>query len=205
MKFISQIMLFVLSKLIASLLYLLVAMEKISRRQILKFGLCAAVAIAVPAPVFARADFPVKKLAFYNIHTGEKLRVVFRENGEYIPEALTEINHLLRDFRTSDIHKIDPKLLDQLHTLQQLVESEDPFHVISGYRSPETNNSLAAKSKGVAKHSFHMQGRAIDICLPGKDLSTLRKAAMSIKNGGVGFYPARGFIHVDTGPVRHWG
>jgi uncharacterized protein YcbK (DUF882 family) len=100
---------------------------------------------------------------------------------------------------------MDAGLLDQLHTLQHLMESNETFHIISGYRSPQTNAALRAESSGVAKHSLHMEGKAIDIRLPGRDLSLLRKAALGMNAGGVGYYPEHDFVHLDTGRVRHWG
>ncbi|MDH5592439.1 MAG: DUF882 domain-containing protein, partial [Gammaproteobacteria bacterium] len=115
------------------------------------------------------------------------------------------INRVLRDHRTGDIIDIDPTLVDLLNILHHKMNGRKPFHVISGYRSPKTNESLRKQTSGVAKKSFHMQGRAIDIRLPGRELTALRKAAINLQAGGVGFYPKSDFIHIDTGRVRHWG
>lgn len=185
-------------------------MQDFSRRQFIKQGLCATAVVALPFsqvafPQAAWGATPVKELAFYNLHTEEKLRLAFCEHGRYIPAALDEINYFLRDYRTGDIQKMDPALFDQLHALQQKVETPGAFHVISGYRSPKTNQALADHSDGVAKHSLHMEGRAIDIRLPGKDLSLLHKAALDMGAGGVGYYPQSDFIHLDTGRARFWG
>lgn len=180
-------------------------MQSFSRRQFLKLGAGVALAAALPWPARALAATPARELAFYNLHTGEKLRLAYAENGQYIPGALAEINHVLRDYRTGDVHAIDPALLDQLHLLQRHVETPGAFHVISGYRSPLTNHMLNAHSDGVASKSLHMEGRAIDICLPGKDLASLHRAALSMQAGGVGYYPASNFIHMDTGRIRRWG
>jgi uncharacterized protein YcbK (DUF882 family) len=179
-------------------------MQYLSRRKFLKYGLCTIAAAAIPFPRLALATVPAKELAFYNLHTGEKLRIAFCEQGRYVPSAMTAINELLRDYRTGDVHTIDPALLEQLHSLQQIVQTPGPFHVISGYRSPKTNESMHAHSNGVANNSMHIQGRAIDIRLPGKDLIHLHNAALSMQAGGVGYYPASDFIHIDTGHVRRW-
>jgi uncharacterized protein YcbK (DUF882 family) len=178
-------------------------MQSFSRRQFIKLGLCSAAALSLPRMAFAAAS--AKELAFYNLHTGEKLRLAFYENGRYVPSAMQALNHFLRDYRTSDVHPIDTALFDQLHTLQHLVETPGEFHVISGYRSPKTNEMLHSHSDGVANHSMHLEGRAMDIRLPGKDLSLLHKAALSMNAGGVGYYPGSDFIHIDTGRQRHWG
>ena len=127
--------------------------------------------------------------------------------GEYQPEALKEINHILRDFRANEIKPIDPGLLDLLHELGGTLETDQPFHIISGYRSPHTNAMLRARGgehTGVASSSLHMVGKAIDIRVPGVKLDHLRGAARSLKLGGVGYYPSSNFVHVDTGRVRAW-
>lgn len=145
-------------------------------------------------------------LSFESLHTGERARnVTYWEKGQYLSDGLAEINHLLRDWRTDEVHTIDPSLLDLLYELHRSVGNEKSFQVISGYRSPKTNAMLAAKSNGVAKRSLHMQGKAIDIALPGTHVKALRKAALALQRGGVGYYPSSGFIHVDTGRVRQWG
>lgn len=178
-------------------------MQDVSRRQFIKIGMCATVCVAMPS--FSYAAISTKELSFYNLHTDEKLSVSFYENGRYVPSAMAALNHFLRDYRTGDIHEIDPRLFDQLHTLQSLVDKPGAYHVISGYRSPRTNQMLHANSEGVANHSLHMEGQAIDIRLPGKDLAQLHKGALSMHAGGVGYYPGSDFVHIDTGRVRHWG
>ena len=179
------------------------------RRLLAAGGLAAASAVA---PRFASAalgdgtTFSTRPaaLAFYNTHTGERLSLVYREGGEYVTEAMAEIDRLLRDHRTGEVARIDPALLDQLHRLQMLLDAKQPFHVISGYRSPATNARLAAASGGVARRSLHMQGQAIDIRLPGRPLADVRRAALSMQAGGVGFYQRSDFVHLDTGRVRAW-
>ncbi|HWA60993.1 MAG TPA: DUF882 domain-containing protein [Caulobacteraceae bacterium] len=146
----------------------------------------------------------VRKLGFDNLHTGETLEVAYWENGTYVPGALAEVNHVLRDFRTGDVHPIEPGLLDLLVLLQGRVEKAERFQVISGYRSPLTNAVLHERSHQVASGSLHMQGKAIDIRLPGVELTHLRDAALSLAVGGVGYYPTSDFVHVDVGRVRRW-
>ncbi len=148
---------------------------------------------------------PSKMISLQNPHTGDRLRLTYFERGLYIEDALEEIDYVLRDYHTGDIHPIDPALLDQLHELKLRLGVSRPFNVISGYRSPETNANLRRHSDGVAKNSLHMQGRAVDIRLDGYHASTIRDAALSMQRGGVGYYSASNFVHLDTGDVRTWG
>jgi uncharacterized protein YcbK (DUF882 family) len=157
---------------------------------------------ALPGPV--KAAPPVRELGFLNLHTGERLRVPYWENGRYLSDALAEINHVLRDHRANVAHAIDTGLLDLLVRLQATVGNSRAFEVISGYRAPSSNELLRAHSSGVARGSMHLQGKAIDIRLPGSDLLKLHRAAVSLKGGGVGLYRGSNFIHVDTGRVRYW-
>jgi len=176
----------------------------LNRRRFLRWGI-AAVAAAMPMPAWAAALGTAKRrLSFVNLHTDETLTALYWANGSYQRNAVKDINHLLRDFRTGDVHAIDLRLLDLLYTLQHRVRSRSPFQVISGYRSPATNAKLAALSGGVAHRSYHMKGMAIDIALTDRTLPALRQAALSLRAGGVGFYPKPGFVHVDVGPVRTW-
>ena len=176
------------------------------RRDLLKFGLAAA-AFATPAVASAAMlDGPLcREIALHNLHTGESLKAVFWDAGRYVPDALEAVNHVLRDFRTGDVHTIDPGLLELLGRLSARTESSAPFQVISGYRSPRTNSMLHERSSGVANKSLHMQGMAIDIRLPDVQLEHLHKAALSLQGGGVGYYPTSNFVHVDVGRVRQWG
>ena len=143
-------------------------------------------------------------LSFYHIHTGEKLAITYRENGVLIPEALTEINHYLRDFRTEQIHTIDVALLDKLSTLFTTFDERGNFEVISGYRSPHTNEVLRHVTTGVAEHSLHIEGRAIDVRLTSAKTTVLRDAALALQSGGVGYYAESNFVHIDTGNNRSW-
>lgn len=179
--------------------------RSLSRRHVIRLGAAASLALAMaPRAVLAREATP-RTLAFNNLHTGETLKTVFWADGGYVRESLGEINRVLRDFRTGDVSPIDPELLDVLYTLRERLETNMPFEVISGYRSPATNAMLNARSDGVAKKSFHTRGMAIDIRLEDRKLSDLRGAALALGAGGVGYYPRSGFVHVDTGPVRRWG
>ncbi len=153
---------------------------------------------------FAR-KIPSKMISLQNSHTGDRLRLTYFERGLYIEDALQEIDYVLRDYHTGDVHPIDPALLDQLHELKLRLGVNRPFNVISGYRSPETNANLRRHSDGVAKNSLHMQGRAVDIRLDGYDVRTIRDAALSMQRGGVGYYSASNFVHLDTGDLRTWG
>lgn len=173
------------------------------RRFLGSLGGCGVLLLA-PGARASRHKSPVRQLAFRNLHTGESLKATFWEDGRYIGEELAAVNRLLRDHRSGDVHPMDPVLLDTLYLLQQAVDVHGPFHVISGYRSPASNEKLRSQSNGVAKRSLHMQGKAIDIRLPGCSLRSLRDAALALQAGGVGYYAKSDFIHVDTGRVRRW-
>lgn len=174
------------------------------RRHFFKAGLSVCAMLALPTAYAAYPKTPVKQLALHNLHTGERVKSVYWEKGRYIPGALKDIEKVLRDHRTGKTHAIDLRLLDMMQLLHRQMGARKEFQVISGYRSPETNKMLAKQHNGVAKRSLHMQGKAIDIRLPEFSLSELRKAALSLKVGGVGYYPNSNFIHLDTGHVRYW-
>ena len=188
-----------------------------SRRRFLQLGLGASAALFLPkvnafANVSARSLTPAesiiqpeRKLSLLNLHTGESLDATYWAEGQYLSSELKAINHILRDHRTGDEYRMDNDLLNLLNVLHQKMGSKQAFQIISGYRSPKTNAALNKKSNGVAKKSLHMQGRAIDIRLPGCKLSDLRKAAIDCQAGGVGYYAKSDFIHIDTGSVRRWG
>lgn len=184
----------------------------IGRRALLRVGLGALLALGA-TPALARTTplssmsgrrEEARSLAFDNVHTGEVLRATYWEKGRYLPDALEEINQLLRDYRTNEVCVVDLRLLDLLHTLRTTVGSRRNYQVISGYRSPATNETLLEEGRRVAGKSFHTMGMAIDIRLPDRRVSTVRRAAMRLGRGGVGYYPRSGFVHVDVGPVRHW-
>jgi uncharacterized protein YcbK (DUF882 family) len=174
------------------------------RRQVMLMGISAlASVLACPAIAVPRGD-DRRRLSFRNLHTGESLDAVYWADGSYIPGALERIDTVLRDFRTGDVHPIDRRLLDLLVRLRQRLCTTEPVHVISGYRAPRTNAMLRAHSEGVASHSLHMDGMAIDLRVPGRALRDVRAAALDLGGGGVGYYPASDFVHVDVGRVRHW-
>ncbi len=174
------------------------------RRRILGLAAMAAASFAM-APAIAQVQpHGERVLTFENLHTGEKLKTTYWANGTYIKDNLADINHILRDFRTNDVMPIDPKLLNLLYALKLKVNSNKPFGIISGYRSPATNTMLNANSSGVASRSLHLEGKAIDIRVPGQNLAGLHQAALALRGGGVGYYPGSGFIHMDTGRVRFW-
>lgn len=155
-------------------------------------------------PAAAPRASTAKLLSFVNTHTGDTFADAYWENGNYVPAAMAAINHVMRDHRSGEAHEIDPRLLDQLHALKGVVGTNAPFQIISGYRSPATNAALHENSSGVATRSLHMEGRAIDIRVGGVDTARLRDAALGMNAGGVGYYQASDFIHVDTGRVRRW-
>jgi uncharacterized protein YcbK (DUF882 family) len=143
-------------------------------------------------------------LSLYSIQTGEKVEQAFWSGGKFLTAGLNKINHLLRDFRTNEVKAIDPGLLQMLFDLARNLGVAPEYHVISGYRSAATNAMLRKKSNGVARKSFHLQGKAVDIRMPAVALKDLHTAALDLKQGGVGYYPGPDFIHVDVGPTRTW-
>ncbi len=146
-----------------------------------------------------------RRLQLRNLHTNEFVDTPYWIDGEYQLDALQNLNHCLRDHRSGEVIDMDPVLIDNIYNLQSKVEHRGEIHIISGYRSPKTNAALRKNGHGVAKKSLHMQGRAIDLRLPKQTLSTVRKAALTMRSGGVGYYPKSNFLHLDTGRVRHWG
>ncbi|MDP3301117.1 MAG: YcbK family protein [Sulfuricurvum sp.] len=175
------------------------------RRSFLKIATVVSAVSFFPSIILGKTDVPYKKsLSLYNIHTGENINATYWADGSYIPEALSQMNHLLRDYRTDAATDMDTELFDLLYSIRTNLGTTKPFNVISGYRSPKTNAMLNSHSSGVAKKSLHMQGKAMDISLPGRDLSELKKIAMNLKQGGVGYYPSSDFVHVDVGRVRYW-
>ncbi len=147
---------------------------------------------------------PERTLSFHHTHTGETLSATYWADGRYLEDGRQVINQILRDWRTDEVAAIDLRLFDFLYALRRKMDSDAPFHIISGYRSPKTNASLRQHSNGVAKRSLHMRGMAVDVRLPGSELKHLVRAAKRLKAGGVGYYPKPDFIHIDTGRVRSW-
>ena len=177
------------------------------RRSFLKSSAVLASVLGVPA--LARAASPLampheRTLRMYNTHTGESLRTVFWAEGQFVPDAMNDINKLLRDHRNNQVTQMDPKLLFLLDQVSNAVGASSVVHIISGYRSPASNQLLAEKTSGVARHSMHLDGKALDVRIPGRDLAALHKAALHAGGGGVGYYPDSQFVHMDTGRLRHW-
>jgi uncharacterized protein YcbK (DUF882 family) len=180
---------------------------QIGRRAFLGFGAVAALTASVSVPFGAQAASlasPPRRLSLLNTHTGERLAAEYWVKGRYVKDALRQFNHLLRDHRTDTVHPIDPELLDLVHTLQARLGTRTPIHIVSAYRSPQTNEWLREIGNGVARNSYHTKGMAVDLRLPGRETRLLHKAALRQRAGGVGYYPDSDFVHVDVGPVRTW-
>lgn len=145
-----------------------------------------------------------RTLSLFNPNTRESLTVTYWRGGAYVPDALKRLNHFLRDGTSGRAVAVDPRLFDILWLTRQRLGSTAAYHVLSGYRSPQSNAFLAIISSGVADNSLHVRGRAIDVILPDRSAAQLRAAAIDLGMGGVGYYPSTGFVHLDTGPVRRW-
>jgi uncharacterized protein YcbK (DUF882 family) len=157
-----------------------------------------------PRTLHGATDAAARRIALTNLHTGERLDVEYFRDGSYAPAALAALEVLLRDFRNGEKHAIDPKLLDYLVDVAAKIGVPPVYSVISGYRSPETNEHLHERSSGVSQHSLHMQGRAIDVRMSGVDCQELAARAEVLQRGGVGYYRASNFVHLDTGAFRTW-
>jgi uncharacterized protein YcbK (DUF882 family) len=178
--------------------------ERHARRTILGWAAATATTL-IAAPAFAIPRVSMRRtLAFHNLHTGESLDLVYWAEGRYLPDATQRIEYLLRDFRNNKVHPIDPKLLDLLTALRARLNTTAPYQVISGYRSPETNAMLQRMSEGVATNSLHLEGRAIDLRVPGRSLASVHRVALAFQAGGVGYYPRSDFVHLDVGRPRRW-
>ena len=174
----------------------------LNRRRVLSTAAVAtAVAFVRPAPA---VSFAPRSVSLYNTHTGEWVRTVYWADGHYIREAVRDINWVLRDHYSDEVRPMNAGVLDLLGMLRSRLECRDPFLVVCGYRSPVTNHMLYLRHSGVASNSYHIQGMAIDLRCEGRDLSQVHGAAMSLRCGGVGYYPRSDFVHVDCGPVRCW-
>ena len=180
----------------------------LNRRQFLQQAAAlGAAGLATPllsSQAFAAENKGERTLHVYNIHTGEMEAATFWADGRYVEEGLQALDILVRDHRANQAIAMEADLYQHMYKLQQMFGNKQPLHIISGYRAPETNNNLRQVSNGVAKHSLHMEGRAMDIRIPGVAHSDLHKAALQLRNGGVGYYPKSGFVHIDTGRVRNW-
>lgn len=179
-----------------------------SRRALL--GVFAATAVTA-APTFSKAagflrgSGDVRSIAMYSGRTGESINTIYWIEGEYIKEALAEINHFWRDWRTDQVKNVDTRTIDITAAAHRLLDSNEPYMLLSGYRSPKTNAMLRARSRGVAKNSLHLKGQAADLRLKSRSVNQIYKAASACKAGGVGKYSGSNFVHMDCGTVRTWG
>ncbi|MCC7272345.1 MAG: DUF882 domain-containing protein [Alphaproteobacteria bacterium] len=184
-----------------------------TRRGVL--GVFAALATIAAAPDVFAAPIPGRKPALggargvravhlYSVNTGERVKAPYWQNGRYIGETMKTISRIMRDHRSGEQHRIDPLLIDALCAMQMRLGASKPIEIISGYRSPESNEALRLAGYGVAEHSYHMQGKAVDIRVPGYRVSQLSKMAKMMRRGGVGTYGSGNFVHIDTGPIRYW-
>ena len=178
--------------------------ESISRRRLLSAGAGLATSLVLGPALASATRRHERRLQLLNLHTGERASAIYFADGAMVEPECRTLDKILRDFRTRDVATIDRSLFDFLYRLQQKVETPGAFHVISGYRSPKTNDMLRTKGRGVVKGSLHTQARAIDVRLPGCNLAKLRETALALELGGVGYYPRSDFIHIDTGRVRFW-
>ena len=186
-----------------------------SRRQFLSQGVGLGIGLAMGsamsnavAGAFSQDDIDAgpadRSLRLFNAHTSEKLELVYYSRGSYIDESVQKINHLMRDHRVDEEIAMDLALIDQLAEIQKRVPDSEYLQVLSGYRTPATNAALRKRSSNVAKYSLHMEGRAADINVPGFQTRKLHSIATGLKAGGVGYYGRSGFVHIDTGKIRHW-
>jgi uncharacterized protein YcbK (DUF882 family) len=180
----------------------------ISRRGVL--GIFAATAL-VAAPTYSnafgllRGSGDIRRIRMYSGRTGESIDTIYWLDGDYIPEAMKEINHFMRDWRSDDTIKIDPRTIDIMAASHRIMDVSEPYMLLSGFRSAATNAMLRSKSRGVARNSLHMKGQAADLRLKSRSVGQMAKAAAACNSGGVGRYSRSNFVHMDCGPVRTWG
>src|SRR6188768_2026885 len=187
-------------------------MPPFTRRQILQTAIAAGAGVTIARFALAKGyvitetpELPERHLVLHNTHTNETVSVVYRRGDEYLPRAIESLRNVMRDHRNNAVHDIDVALYDQLHGLALAASCDPRFEIISGYRSPESNASMSARpGSGVAKHSLHMEGRAIDVRLHGCSCADLRDLALTAARGGVGYYARSNFVHIDTGRLRTW-
>ena len=180
-----------------------------NRRSFLKATLAGMFVLLGGTPAFSKIaateDLPEGRLTLFNTHNNEKLTVTYRTvDGEYNPEALSAIDRILRCRYTGEVARIDIRTIEFLNRIDKDLGGENEIHIISGYRSPELNVNLRREGRKVAKRSLHMKGKAIDIAIPHVNTETVRRTALKLGKGGVGYYPTAGFVHIDSGPFRTW-
>lgn len=180
----------------------------VTRRGVL--GIFAATAV-IAAPTYShafgllRGAGDIRRVKMYSGRTGESLDTIYWVEGEYIPEVMDEISHFMRDWRTNDTIRIDPRTVDIMAAAHSLMDVTEPYMLLSGYRCPKTNAMLRQSSRGVARNSLHLKGQAADLRLKSRSVGQMAKAAEACASGGVGRYPRSNFVHMDCGPLRHWG
>lgn len=180
----------------------------VTRRSLL--GIFAATSV-VAAPTYSnafgvlRGAGDIRRVRMYSGRTGESIDTIYWIEGEYIKEVMKEINYFMRDFRSGDKIGIDPRTVDIMAASHRLLDVNEPYMLLSGYRSPATNAMLRSRSRGVARNSLHMKGQAADLRLKSRSVGQMAKAAEACASGGVGRYSRSNFVHMDCGPVRHWG
>ncbi|WP_149586713.1 YcbK family protein [Tabrizicola flagellatus] len=185
-----------------------IKLNSVSRRGLL--GAFAATAL-VAAPTYTNAfgllkgAGDIRRIRMYSGRTGESIDTIYWIEGEYIPEVVKEINHFMRDWRTDEVVKIDMRTIDIMAASHRLMDVSEPYMLLSGYRSPKTNAMLRSRSRGVAKNSLHMVGKAADLRLQSRSVAQMARAAAACASGGVGKYSRSNFVHMDCGPVRSWG
>ena len=180
----------------------------VTRRGLLRVFAATAVAAAptyANAFGFLRGSGDIRRLRIQSSRTGETLETIYWIDGDYIPEALAEINHIMRDWRTDQAAKIDTRTIDIMAAAHSLLDSESPYTLLSGFRSPATNAMLRSRSRGVARNSLHMKGQAADLRMSNRSVSQMARAAAACNAGGVGRYSSSNFVHMDCGPIRTWG
>lgn len=183
--------------------------SSLSRRLFLKASLAGALLLAMENPAFSKATgdirLPEGKLSLYNTHSKERLTVDYRDPfGNYSLDAFKSLNEILRCHYTGEVTDMDVRVIEYLNIVDKKLGGGNEFHIISGYRSPQYNSLLSSEGHHVAKHSLHLKGKAIDISIPGVGLDQLRRTALNLRYGGVGYYPGAGFVHLDSGAFRSW-
>ncbi|ROU04091.1 YcbK family protein [Histidinibacterium lentulum] len=184
------------------------APSSFSRRAILRAFAASAVTAAPTysmASGFLRGAGDVRRLSMYSGRTGEKIEMIYWIDGHYVGDAVREINHFMRDWRNGHVMQIDTRTIDIMAASHRLLRTDEPFTLISGYRSPQTNAMLRARGNGVARNSLHLQGQAADLQMRSRSVSQIAQAAASCRAGGVGRYSGSNFVHMDCGNVRSWG
>jgi len=180
----------------------------LTRRGILMAFAATAVAAAPSysnAFSLLRGGGDIRRLRMYSGRTGERLDTIYWIDGKYIPEALAEVNHFMRDWRNNQVKQIDTRTVDIMAAAHRLMDENEPYMLLSGYRSPQTNAMLRSQSRGVARNSLHMQGEAADLRLSSRSVSQMARAAAALQAGGVGRYSRSNFVHMDCGDHRTWG